>query len=62
MTSSPMRPVLAENLPMYFIPFVNHRVQRVLKDFHCLHVDEEDSLCSTKIRRSTSKVKDFSVR
>ena len=44
---SPMRPVLAESLP--FTPFVNHRVQQVLKDFHCLHVGEEDSFCITKV-------------
>ena len=49
MNVSPMRPVLTENLPMYFIPFVNHRVQQVLKDFHCLHVDEKDSLCITQV-------------
>ena len=53
MNSSPMRPVLAENnLAFLFTPFVNHRVQQVLKDFYCLHLDKEDSsFCVTKVQK-----------
>ena len=48
---SPMRPVLAENLRFLFTPFVNHRVEHFLKDFHCPHLVEEDSpFCVTKVQ------------
>ena len=50
MSLAPVRPALAENrLPTYLLPFVNQRVQHVLKHFHCLHVGEKDSFCVTKV-------------